>query len=981
MEKKKYFKMYKSGKLWVTAALVGFSVMAGVAVNDQQVKADDQTAATQTSPAADNNNDVTPKTSGTATTGENQSGSNTANDQTDNKQDGQGEQATTTEETVNRTINFVNAGADKGNYPSVTQTATVKVTNQDGKKSYDQKANQGVNWSQAAMPAHEGMDAYLNGQKINDLPTDTVVKADGTLNNAPLTITFVKTAQEPKKDPTAEELKNTDMYKTVTRTIKVTNPDQSETHLTQEVIFGRTISQDPKTGDIVKGDWQFLVAKQGNKNIDKQGATWAKYDIPELKGYISKYNDGKEDKFVTAIDAQDVKADTQSETINVVYVKASNQVKADPTKKDQQKDLWKAVTRTINYKLAMGTQEPTVQTVWFKRDKVTTLDANGKATEKYTEWAADGASTWDAFTISQLSYYHTEIDGTRGVQFAAKTVNVDMPNEVHTVTYVSDGTDPYNQRVVAGLTGNWASIDNIYMTDTGIHVTGWNANSDSYNRNYHYLIILDYGQNPVVGQYHEVGRKLVTGGVNRPDVFKVHPVWNAATSGFDDTVNLDWSQIKVGDKLRILSRWTNDANGNDDPADLVSSYYTMDYHTNLANLEGMKVAGNKLEVSGWNATNQRVGREYHYIILFDATTGREISRQLVKDGISRPDVAKVFPNILAASQSGFDVNFDVSGIDFSHNLQVISRYSDAANGEGSRVDYWFPAQRLVAGDTGNYFNLEWVAANNQKVTFKGWNATNLSQVEPNHFLILFDQTANQQVDMVKLDSKNGLVNRVDVQKVYAGIKNANQSGFYYTIDMSRLTFGHTYALVSRYSTSDQGNGGAGAYTDHWFSNAFTFNQQAYYIESASFQEGKAASRATDDKQADQTTDQKQDNGSQTPLTNTLSIQGWMASDAAANFKYSYVIVLDAKSNAELGRSQVELTDRSDVAKAYPSIYNSGKSGFKTSIDLSDANAELAKKDGIKFVLRYTNDKDGNGKTTADQWTTGFKYNQATNKFA
>ena len=40
MEKKKYFKMYKSGKLWVTAALVGFSVMAGTAISDQQVKAD-----------------------------------------------------------------------------------------------------------------------------------------------------------------------------------------------------------------------------------------------------------------------------------------------------------------------------------------------------------------------------------------------------------------------------------------------------------------------------------------------------------------------------------------------------------------------------------------------------------------------------------------------------------------------------------------------------------------------------------------------------------------------------------------------------------------------------------------------------------------------------------------------------------------------------------------------------------------------------
>lgn len=463
---------------------------------------------------------------------------------------------------------------------------------------------------------------------VTELPTNVTTKADGSVDDSSLHVIYVKKPQVPVDNPTQDDLKNTDIYKQVTRTINYQQPGKDRMTVTQSVIFGRTKSQNAD-GTYTYGDWKFLTTSDGKKTV-----AWAQYEIPQVDKYVSVI--GKDD-YTTAVKAQEVTANTQDSTVNVSYVPASNVEKPTDSNKNDP-NFWKKVTRTINYELSDGNTPspvaaPTVQTVWFKRSKVTTIDANGKLTNKFTEWTADGDASWPGFTIPQVvDYHHTEINGQRVVQIAPEVVTAQTLDKTLTVTYVSDGTDPYNQQVVPGLRGNWASIDNIYMTDTGIHVTGWNANSDSYNRNYHFLIILDYGPNPVTGQYHEVGRKLVAGGVNRPDVFKVHPVWNAATSCFDDTITLDTNAIKAGDKLRILSRWTSDPAGNNDPTDLVSSYYTMDYGTNAGHLDSFNVSGNTLEATGWNATNQVVGRPYHYVILYDATTNHEMLVKKLRTG-------------------------------------------------------------------------------------------------------------------------------------------------------------------------------------------------------------------------------------------------------------------------------------------------------------------------------------------------------------
>ena len=89
-----------------------------------------------------------------------------------------------------------------------------------------------------------------------------------------------------------------------------------------------------------------------------------------------------------------------------------------------------------------------------------------------------------------------------------------------------------------------------------------------------------------------------------------------------------------------------------------------------------------------------------YVILFDATTGREVGRQQVANGRARADVAAANPEIYGASQSGFDVAFNIQGNDAltaalkaGHQLQVVARYTnDKQSGEGTFVHYFFAPQ-------------------------------------------------------------------------------------------------------------------------------------------------------------------------------------------------------------------------------------------------------------------------------------------------
>ncbi len=481
--------------------------------------------------------------------------------------------------------------------------------------------------------------------------------------------------------------------------------------------------------------------------------------------------------------------------------------------------------------------------------------------------------------------------------------------------------------------GNYGHLDSANVVNNNdLNVSGWQATNQAAGKDNRYLVAYDSTTNT------ELGRTSVTENVARPDVAKAYPdVVNAKDSGYQATMNnLDWSKVKsVDDQIHIVSRYSDAANGEGNHVDNWSQPINLD-KGNYAYLDNFSVANNQLQITGWNATNQSLGKANHYVILFDRTTGREITRNKI-EVTERPDVAKVYPQVINAKASGFSTVFSLAGIDFNHELQVISRYSDAANGEGNRVDYWFAPKKFMSGNISNQGNLDSFNLSNGQLTVSGWHATDYSQIENNHYLILFDNTNKTQVKTIKVAN----VTRPDVAKVYPNVQTAGQSGFDVNFGSVVLTPNHSYSIVSRYSTLDGGNGDnrQSKYTD-WWSAPITLNQQASYIDSFT----------------------KTDSG--------YNVKGWMASDQSINKPNAYLILLN--DGQEIARTKVELTDRPDVAKVYPSIYNSQKSGFNGEFKVDPAKVNST----LKVIMRFAGD-DAN-QNYSDQYSHDYLVNDAGN---
>ncbi|AGR65315.1 hypothetical protein N134_07535 [Limosilactobacillus reuteri TD1] len=481
--------------------------------------------------------------------------------------------------------------------------------------------------------------------------------------------------------------------------------------------------------------------------------------------------------------------------------------------------------------------------------------------------------------------------------------------------------------------GNYGHLDSANVVNNNdLNVSGWQATNQAAGKDNRYLVAYDSTTNT------ELGRTSVTENVARPDVAKAYPdVVNAKDSGYQATMNnLDWNKVKsVDDQIQIVSRYSDAANGEGNHVDNWSQPINLD-KGNYAYLDNFGVKDNQLQVTGWNATNQSLGKANHYVILFDRTTGREITRNKI-EVTERPDVAKVYPQVINAKASGFSTAFSLAGIDFNHELQVISRYSDAANGEGNRVDYWFAPKKFMSGNTSNQGNLDSFNLSNGQLTVSGWHATDYSQIENNHYLILFDNTNKTQVKTIKFAN----VTRPDVAKVYPNVQTAGQSGFDVNFGSVVLITNHSYSIVSRYSTLDGSNGDnrQSKYTD-WWSAPITLNQQASYIDSF------------------------------TKTDSVYNVKGWMASDQSINKPNAYLILLN--NGQEVARTKVELTDRPDVAKVYPSIYNSQKSGFN-----GEFKVDPAKVNGtLKVIMRFAGD-DAN-QNYSDQYSHDYLVNDAGN---
>ena len=493
------------------------------------------------------------------------------------------------------------------------------------------------------------------------------------------------------------------------------------------------------------------------------------------------------------------------------------------------------------------------------------------------------------------------------------TINVNV-KKINTT--LANNEVPYDSTTISNnVNANYGYLDSYKLTENNqgqaqLIASGWHATGASNSDRYRYMIVFDN----TLG--HEIARQKLVPQV-RSDVQRAYSnVDNSLYSGFNVTIDIPNSCINHS--LRLVSRYSNDPNhGEGARVDYWFNSLALN-EDNQAYLDKLSANGDTLTVTGWHATNQAAGRPYHYIIAWDRNLGHEIARQRVT-AVSRPDVAKAYSTVANAVNSGFSVKFNLTPQFFNDNIQFISRWTDDAAGNGNAVDYWFKPMNRT-----NRANLDSVTLSNGQVQVAGWHATDLSQLEPNHYLIVFDNTTGQQVASEKVD----LQSSQDVKNVFGDIQTADHSRFNYTFNSLHLIPGHNYSLVSRYSADANGNGNDGAHTDSWL-NMGTFQQSAYSIDHVALNRRH------------------------------MTVQGWVANDNAMTRPYAYAILL--QNGHEIGRQRLNLSERADVAKVYPQIYRSQYSGFNTSFDLPTASTN-----GLQLVLRFTDDPAGNG-NSSDKW--------------
>lgn len=274
---------------------------------------------------------------------------------------------------------------------------------------------------------------------------------------------------------------------------------------------------------------------------------------------------------------------------------------------------------------------------------------------------------WGSFRIS-IPYSAT---------FAGKSIQVVSRYTYNTNGEPNGGKDLYFNPV--SLNANAGCLDNMSLdAKTGtINIAGWHAADVSLNKGYHFIIIYD------ASKHAELGRYLVESG-SRGDVAKVYNIYGANKSGF--SLKLNFNPALSGDQIQVISRYSDSQNGEGNYVDYWFAPKT--FSENRGNLDSFVVKGNQLHVTGWHAADRSIAKPYHFIIIYDATTHREVKRQMV-DSLSRNDVQKVYPNIYNDAQSGFDLTTTLDSSLNGHEIQIISRYSDAKNGEGNKIDYWF----------------------------------------------------------------------------------------------------------------------------------------------------------------------------------------------------------------------------------------------------------------------------------------------------
>ncbi len=340
---------------------------------------------------------------------------------------------------------------------------------------------------------------------------------------------------------------------------------------------------------------------------------------------------------------------------------------------------------------------------------------------------------------------------------------------------------------------NTGSVDNVSLSGTNLQVRGWHVSDESEGKNYSFIILYDKTNGK------ELGRYKITRGV-RNDVHKIYAnVYNSTNSGF--LINIPFSSKLVGKDIQVISRYAQSASGEGSYVDYRSPK-TYKFNSDHGSSDSVKISGTQLQIKGWHASDNSASKPNSFVILYDKTNRKELGRYKISRNV-RNDVSKAYPNIYNSANSGYTLNIPYSSALAGKNLQVISRYSDAASGEGSTANYWSKSYQF----TNNRGSIDTAKVVGNQLQIKGWHASDNSIGKTNSFIILYDSTNHRELGRYKISRYARKV----VNKAYPNVYNSVNSGFMINIPMTSKLKNKNIQIISRYSNLTSGEG---SYVDY-----------------------------------------------------------------------------------------------------------------------------------------------------------------------
>lgn len=295
-----------------------------------------------------------------------------------------------------------------------------------------------------------------------------------------------------------------------------------------------------------------------------------------------------------------------------------------------------------------------------------------------------------------------------------------------------------------------------------------------------------------------------------------------------------------------------------------------------------------------------------------------------------------------AQYAGFNANFNFNLTPYLNDqVQIISRYSTAANGEGQNYDMWFGPIDLRK--TQKNYAIDSLKQTDNGMQVTGWMADDASATKPYAFVFLMKDGKELARTKVNLTTRN------DVAQAMSTIYGSAKSGFTANFNVDQALLSGNLQVMMRFTDDAQGNGN------------FSDQYSQTYATNAGYADNFAL------------------NG------NTIHYAGWHAATNAKGMQHQYIIVLDLNGNelyrTELTGNQKGQT-RNDITAAYPWIADTAQSGFSVDIPVTDAMQHK----GIRILHRYTSSADGNSQyvdfTSGDYsinsgWQGDYYYNPTT----